>query len=130
MKKASVFIFVLGAVLLAVVFKRANEKSVPFVRTARPVPVMPLVQAEVLGEPALAPGDSLGEAELRRLTFELAEVDDELGRLGYPKVMLDERLSEVERSQIVAKVLRASELHNQIVRLRLEAIDRQARLGQ
>ncbi len=65
---------------------------------------------------------------IERLSNELAEMDQELKALGYPDVMLDERLSEAERERIVDKVVTASRIHNVITMLTLKRIDLQAGL--
>lgn len=63
---------------------------------------------------------------IQKLENELADLDHELDMIGYPQVMLDERVSESEKAQIVDKVLTASTLQNKISQLSIRKIDLQA----
>lgn len=92
----------------------AQEAMTPALAAAKPSPVPDRV-TEV-------------SAEIEKLSNQLAEVDQELTALGYPDVMLDERLSEAERERIVDKVLTANRIHNVITMLTLKRIDLQAGL--
>jgi hypothetical protein len=62
-------------------------------------------------------------ASIERLTEEMLQLKNELRALDYPKVMLDKRLSEEDRTIIVKKVLAASALHDKITLLRLKQIE-------
>ncbi len=59
------------------------------------------------------------EAHLRE---KLAQLDHELARAGYPEVLVDERLSEAEREELISKVLLSTSLYSQIVRLKIAAL--------
>jgi hypothetical protein len=59
------------------------------------------------------------EAHLRE---KLAQLDHELARAGYPEVLVDERLSEAEREELISKVLLSTRLYSQIVRQKLAAL--------
>lgn len=66
--------------------------------------------------------------QLDQLNRKLKVIDQELEKAGYPKVMLDERLSESDREQIIGKLLAASQLQERISLLNLQKIDLQAGL--
>lgn len=53
------------------------------------------------------------------LREELAQLDHEIARAGYPEVMMDERLREDEREELISKVLRSTKLFNRILQLRV-----------
>lgn len=56
---------------------------------------------------------------LTSLSEELAQLDHEIARAGYPEVMSDERLSEDEREELISKVLKSTRLFDRIMRLRV-----------
>jgi hypothetical protein len=63
--------------------------------------------------------------EETQLREQLAQLDHELARAGYPEVLLDDRLSEAEREELISKVLVSTNLYSQIVRLKIAAIQGQ-----
>ena len=62
--------------------------------------------------PAVAP-------RVEDLREELAQLDHELARAGYPEVMMDARLSENEREELLAKVMQSTDLFSRIVRMKI-----------
>lgn len=97
--------------------------SAPFPGRKTQVPV-PATLAEKMPIAETLPVANPNESQLRE---ELAQIDHELARAGYPEVLLDERLSEAEREELISKVLRSTELYDRIVRMRVAAIQRNAR---
>lgn len=99
----------------------------------RPIYQDPEVAAAVAPEfanvlPAVS-GESKAEhlqklsSKIATLSREMKDIDQELRNLDFPKVLLDERLSENERRHIISKVEKASGLQDQITRLRVQKID-------
>lgn len=100
----------------------------PTVLTA-PVVAQALKESQPsVSQPSIADRVHQVSAEIEKLSSQLAEVDQELAALGYPEVMLDERLNEADRERIVNKVLTASRIHNVMTMLTLKRIDLQAEL--
>lgn len=108
--------------------KPIKPKSI-FSESKAPAPALdPASAAAKLG---IEPGPTQLQ-EISKKIDELSEkaaiLEHELRVIGYPKVMLDDRLTEAEKTDIVNTVMSASALHNQIALLKIRRIDLKAEL--
>jgi len=87
------------------------------------IPLAPRRWPAIKNAPAESPPAAKKE-NFEDLREELAQVDHELARAGYPEVMLDTRLSETEREELIAKVNHSTELYTRIVRMKIAAVQR------
>jgi hypothetical protein len=94
-------------------------------KSLEPLPQAMLYPAQAIkraavtpAEPALPVQVAAPRKSVAELREELAHVDHELARAGYPEVMLDARLSESEREELISKVLYSTDLFDRIVRLK------------
>lgn len=88
-----------------------------------------LDESSKVSEPPLSPAhQQMAELskEVTRLQEQLETLDQELRNVGYPEIMLDNRLSETEREALVEKVVTASRLFERISLLNLAKVDLKA----
>ncbi len=126
--------FILTLLLLSVltvgrIFFLTQSASPQLLELQRPVEMKtnPVASVAPQNAPVMELSAQL-QTELQQLNHKLQNIDHELEQVGYPKVMLDERLTESERNQIIDKLLAASQLQERISLLTLKKINLQAEL--
>ncbi len=80
------------------------------------------VRPEVISKIPVAKIEVLSR-EIQDLKLQLNDVDAELRGLGFPKIFLDERLTEREREELLWRIEVATQLQDKITRLSINKID-------
>lgn len=100
----------------------AAERAV----TAAPVATPPSATPPASASPA--PPDPLLalDRKLSELTDQLSYAEKELENAGFPTILRDEHLNPTLREEVLAKLAKASALHDEVVALKLKKIDLEA----
>lgn len=125
-KRFFLVVAIIGAIWLhSRLSKQANVMTVQPEVVASAVKRTPAVEKKVFAPEEMSVNGQVTKIseQIDLLSRQREEVDHELDTLGFPKIFLDERLSETEREALLEKVRRSSELQMQIARLKIRKID-------